>query len=219
MWAASGMSHHNFADSLSQHFYRSVVGGEVVLGRSVRQALAAAGRERNTPYLPAIYNLLGDPALIVGGVASASDPYNSQAVLFEKWRNANFTRGEQLDAETGGDNADPDGDGVGNFVEYALGQNPHSGEAVVLGLRKLNANESVRFSFPRRRGIRDVEFHVDLSGDLKSWVGGSAQIQSIEIDASGSGDTEMVNMTIDNPYPNKDRLFLRFGVSPLAAEP
>ncbi len=52
-----------------------------------------------------------------------ADP-SVQAVSFDEWRAQYFTAAQLLDSAVSGPHADPDGDGRGNFLEFALDSDP-----------------------------------------------------------------------------------------------
>ncbi|MEI8343180.1 MAG: DUF4394 domain-containing protein, partial [Verrucomicrobiota bacterium] len=89
----------------------------------------------------------------------------------DAWRYARFgtSAGNPL---IGGDAADPDGNGVSNLMEYALGGasgSPANGFLPALSLT--GGYLSLTFTRPATAG--DVIYTVQVSGDLKTWDDGS----------------------------------------------
>jgi hypothetical protein len=109
-----------------------------------------------------------------------------------------------------GDGADPDGDGLSNLLEFAVGLNPtqpsQSGrpEVAVSGDR-------LRLSFTRVKEAEDLTYRVEATEDLSTW----SQIWSSSASpyAGGMNPTEQITVedliTIDEPAHPKRFLRLR----------
>ena len=66
LWAPSGQALNRSAEVLGEHFYRSTFeGGELVIGEVILEAQRAYAESGQDPYLLDLYNLLGDPALVM----------------------------------------------------------------------------------------------------------------------------------------------------------
>lgn len=81
---------------------------------------------------------------------------------YASWRNSVFTEGQRADSEIGGATADPDHDGIVNFMEYSMGSNPWL------------ANTSLTpvpdgYRFTRRTQISDIGLFAERSTDLQAW--------------------------------------------------
>ena len=64
VWAPSGMSENELAGPLAEGFYAASVSGRGArIGDAVRTARLAYKASGLAPYMLAIYNLLGDPAM------------------------------------------------------------------------------------------------------------------------------------------------------------
>jgi alpha-tubulin suppressor-like RCC1 family protein len=116
----------------------------------------------------------------------------------DSWQFQNFSVPELLNDSLVGDMADPDGDGIGNLIEYSLGMNPRSNSLIGLpaarsdlintSSKSESAGQMQIFSQPTvdladgkrfmvftvsRQGIRpDVEYLVEVSTDLVTWRSG-----------------------------------------------
>jgi hypothetical protein len=86
----------------------------------------------------------------------------------EAWRQKNF--GTPNNAGLAADTADPDNDGLSNFVEWAFGQNPNLRDSSNLPQWRYFQNKlSVDFEVPT--GVVDVLYSAEQSNDLSSgWV-------------------------------------------------
>ena len=66
VFSPSGLSHNSLAKRLGVHFYRATYGaGEMVIGEAILRAQRAYASEGNDIYLLDVYNLLGDPAMVM----------------------------------------------------------------------------------------------------------------------------------------------------------
>ena len=115
---------------------------------------------------------------------------------FAAWRSAYFTPDQIADAATSGPNADPDGDGVTNLLEFAFNLDPTFPEPVTMtagtGLRGLplvrletaaNSERRLTVEFVRRTAgsgaglTYAVQFTSDLTGGWQT--GGTESVTAI----------------------------------------
>ena len=93
----------------------------------------------------------------------------SPAMPMDLWRNGNF--GWTEDPALEADEADPDGDTVANFVEYALGRDPRVPDdpTPLFDMKQYRASDNVDvlgFTFTVNPGAHDVPAHIIRSDDL-----------------------------------------------------
>lgn len=90
---------------------------------------------------------------------------------FNSWSRGKFTTGELLDADVSGPNADPDGDGYSNLIEYALGLEPKAPSTTGLPEMSTTATDWV-YTYTRPADRADLAYVVEVSTDLASWTTG-----------------------------------------------
>jgi hypothetical protein len=89
----------------------------------------------------------------------------------EEWRLGNF--GDTTNTAPGNNEGDPDGDGVSNLAEYALGGNPNLVDAAdILPTYSLDASGRVQINFKRDPAKTDLTYTVQSSSSLEvpSWT-------------------------------------------------
>ncbi|NDC80914.1 MAG: hypothetical protein EB090_06590, partial [Verrucomicrobia bacterium] len=105
--------------------------------------------------------------------------------------------------------ADPDGDGIPNLIEFFMGLDPTSSGGVPgYGLIMTNSN-SISLTYRRAKGITGVSSAVQTIGDLGATNWGSSGVQETVTD---KGDYEEVTATVTNP-PETTKMFMRLKVS------
>lgn len=122
-------------------------------------------------------------------------PYNLRT-----WRLANAL--PEDGTGTGAPDADPDGDGLPNLLEYAIGSSPMeaaSGQELLPRAEALSANV-LGLSFTRN--CDDLDYTVQSSEDLGTWV-------PVAVNPGNAGD----HVTVDQTIPAGGRLFMRLSVS------
>lgn len=117
-------------------------------------------------------NVLTGSALSVGFVVAPRTGGTTATVNFDNisfltplqsWRQTNF--GTTSATGTAANTADPDGDGMTNLMEYALGLNPQSAESSPI--THTISEGLVQITFTRARS--DLNYYVDASDDLLTW--------------------------------------------------
>ncbi len=92
---------------------------------------------------------------------------------FSDWKQDRFGA-SALNQAIAGDDADPDGDGIPNFLEYALRTNPQGGDLASFGLptpvRLADGTEARQFVLPYQATANDVVYRIRQSKDLGGWT-------------------------------------------------
>ncbi len=120
------------------------------------------------------------------------------------WRSAHFTPAE-ITAGLADDAADPDGDGLSNFLEWTLGMDPRI--ANFLPAPVLDANGRLTLTFTRPKSLPGVLYIGEATGDLGSWP------TNVPIEIIADGDPQTVRLT--DPFGTADSpaRFLRLRVT------
>ena len=98
------------------------------------------------------------------------DFYERARHLWHDWAVRQFTDAQLADPAIGAANADPDGDGVRNLAEFAMGGNPFVADGAAMALQSGSAPAgSFAFSFRERKDLGDVQRSFESSTDLLNW--------------------------------------------------
>ena len=139
------------------------------------------------------------PVPVVGGVMS-----------FAQWRVLHFNAVEQANVEISGAEADPDGDGKVNLIEYSIGTDPNQAEA---GQVKLageifeargtpalisDGDEGMVALYCQRKGAASVGLRVKpvFSADLTDWVESGGEPIVVDDD----GEIEVISVAFPEEY-------------------
>ncbi len=131
--------------------------------------------------------------------------------FYNAWLSSHFTATEQEDIGLVGLNSDPDGDGLVNLMELALGANPNaqSPEPLIRGfLTSEGGDDYPALSFARLTGSSDVAYFVQTSTTLQNWSTLAGTTTSVINNGNG---TETVTIRSNQPVANA-REFLRLMV-------
>lgn len=164
------------------------------------------GTPPNVTYTPAFghtgsdsFSFKVNDGLVDSQSAAVSITVN-QVDTFVQWAQAS---GYNL---TGGRAGDDDGDGLTNFEEFAFGLNPTNGKSsnpIVAPLNK--ATHSFRYT---RYKYSDLTYTVWTSSDLDYWGVNPVPVTEVVI-ATDADNVETVEVTLDAPPPQSERLFVR----------
>ncbi len=110
----------------------------------------------------------------VGGSPGASEA-DIMGTVYTVWNVSHFSEAELADENVSGPNADPDGDGDLNWVEYALQQDPRAPDSRAPGIANVDGKTIFSHGFAV---ADDVTYQIEQSSDLIAWevVNGSAQV-------------------------------------------
>jgi len=133
---------------------------------------------------------------------------------YAAWRDSTFGA-DAGNPAISGPHADPDGDGVKNLLEYALGRNPLAASRA--GLPTVSRQTFtvdgqqgtyLTLTFTKPNAVTDVGYNVEVSGGLASW-GGGAVLES----ATDNGETTTYIYRDAVPLTSESRRFMRLSVT------
>lgn len=130
---------------------------------------------------------------------------------YAAWRAFHFSAAERDDATLAGDDADPDGDGLPNLLEYALAGAPRDPtDGVALAPRLLHANGRLGLGYRPGAGVYGLLWSVEWSADLVDWDSTAARLHFPETTLDGE-----VRVWARPTLAEEPRQFLRLRVSRL----
>lgn len=145
--------------------------------------------------LDGVYPLGSATRTITVEVLTASDFWR-----FEKF-GADFQN-----AAISGDRADPDGDGLDNLTEYALGLEPRIADrqGIVSDTSMVDGKPHLRLTVTRNPGVTDVLLTVESSGDPAAPSSWSSETTTVEVDTP-----DTLRVRDNTPMDAADARFLR----------
>ncbi len=156
---------------------------------------------------------LGAPQIGGALLADRQQATVTIATAFTAWQATHFSSAEIADSAVSGDSADPDGDGLANLTEFALGRNPRLADASgawSTAVQKIGGVDYLTLTFKRRAPALDLTYAVQSSEDLAAWASGPVQVGSAVADGDG---TETVTYRDTVAVGNGARRFLRVQVT------
>ena len=135
---------------------------------------------------------------------------NFQMIPQVAWKNQWFTSAELVDPSISGDNADPDGDGLPNLLEYALGLNPRV-RSNPPALQTAADNGVLSVTYVRSKSASDVNLVIESSTDLHTWNSGVMFTNPPEVIAD-DGTNQTIRVTAPQPS-SVSQTFLRLKVT------
>jgi len=136
------------------------------------------------------------------------------ATNYLQWQTAVFNSTELTNFAISGDSADPDGDGIPNLLEYAMGLDPKVVNASPLKFQfgQVGGQGIPELSYTLNMLATDVTFAVEESADLVSW--GTASTAELSRTVSNGVATVSVQLHPSQSLP--PQLYVRLSVSLLA---
>jgi uncharacterized delta-60 repeat protein len=143
------------------------------------------------------------PLMVTNGQSSQS---------YSAWVAANFSPADQANIAVSGPQADPDGDGAPNLMEYAMGTSPNSFSSVPLVVGGIwPASGSPQYptlSYRQNLAATDVHFIVQVSTDMVVWSDGPSFTTLVNTIQNGD-NTQTVQERSNQPIGSASTQFLR----------
>jgi phosphatidylinositol-3-phosphatase len=137
---------------------------------------------------------------------------------YSLWRAAHF--GALANSPLADAQADPDGDGALNLLEYAFGSDPHSARSKPSIQIVPDANH-LKISFDRSLAATDLTYTVQVSSDLATWSDGSSYSASANVPTNtnttessriSDGAVEHIVVTDNSPFSASATRFMRLRI-------
>ena len=159
--------------------------------------------------------------ITIGADVAITATFQSALTGFALWQVSEFNSAERANVNISGPNADPDGDGRGNLVEYLGGTLPKSADApsvATASTAKLGSPVYPVLTYTRKKGRTDVTDRVEVSSDLSNWRfngdGSNQTYTTIFNLIDGPDDTEIVSVRgLSAIEPTAGKVFLRLSVT------
>ena len=123
----------------------------------------------------------------------------SATLSYDAWRAKHFSPAELADPAVSGEQADPDGDGLPNLLEYAQGTNPRLGNEPGSLNASLTASQGVTsllVSYRRLFLAHELDYRLESTADLQSWSPATGQEAEPSLNADG---TITVSVNVGSP--------------------
>lgn len=150
---------------------------------------------------------LGEPTNTVGRDVA----WSFQILPLRPWENWAATNWLPATASsTNGPAADPDGDGIPNALEYALGLDPNVATTTGLpafSLVTTNGETYGALTYSRVKAAPDIDYQPSVRSDLNS---GDWTVLTDKVNATDHGDTETVTMRDTTPQSASATRFFQF---------
>jgi hypothetical protein len=128
----------------------------------------------------------------------------------EQWRTNYFTSLEQLDAAVGGDDGDPDGDGIPNLFEYAFHLHPRTPSLSGLPYATIESDYLI-LNYATPTNATDISYHVEGANRLPA--GWSTNVQFIGESSETGSATRFVKWRHNLPLTGTNQGYLRLRVT------
>ena len=123
---------------------------------------------------------------------------------YSAWQVRWFNPAEAANSAVSGKAADPDGDGIPNLAEYALGLDPRTPDRSGFPRPVWNSG-AMEISFPRMRRAGDVTYVVEATENLGAWT----TLWTSATHAYGGGSAAQETVTVRDTSAPSARRFLR----------
>jgi subtilisin family serine protease len=126
----------------------------------------------------------------------------------ETWRQTHF--GTTANSGNAADSADPDGDGIANLLERALGADPNAASTTglpVSSTETVGADNFLALTIVKSPAATDVTFAVEVGGDLAIWNSGPDHTTILE------NTSTLLKVRDNTPMSEATKRFMRLRVT------
>lgn len=131
----------------------------------------------------------------------------------DQWRMTRFDAAQQADPQISSDLADPDGDGLSNLMEYALGLAPLAFDSTTRPRGWIEGGV-FWFEYTREKSALDVALALEYSDDLQHWQAAAGYVEEVDRVDEGSGDR--IRIRLVTPVANATQDYVRLRAQRLA---
>ncbi len=187
--------------------YQQVIGGSNFLGQNEATTHFGLGSSDEDIYSLEI-NWPSGISQTLHSIPSRQELYVVEPSDQSRWLIDNFAEDEIEDSFITGDSADPDKDGLSNFLEYAIGTLPKTADKTVIYTTRNSASQdNLIIVYERASEKTDLDYFHEVSTDLTNWetlAVGEYSAQVIEHKSNGR-----VSVKVVIQRPGNEPLFLR----------
>jgi hypothetical protein len=129
----------------------------------------------------------------------------------DAWRFSKFTAAELADANLSGDEADFDGDGIRNLMEYALALEPKTSATNGVPTASLRPSGALALTYRKVKSAADISYIVEVGNDAGVWnsgVGFTSVVGTVD-----EGLTELITAESLLPPGAGQRQFMRLRIT------
>ena len=144
------------------------------------------------------------------GVCIDDVAFSGEAFPYAQWKTNRFAEVELATGGIGGDNDDPDGDGIANLLEYAMGLDPWHYDTAGVPVGGVN-DQFLTLNYRRNKQATDVVYVVEACTNLTAGVWSTNDIT--EISRSDSNLWWSVTSRHSVPVTNAPCRFMRLKVA------
>ncbi len=199
---------------------RYVAGSETVFGNNGSVALHKAVDAATNTALDGLQGPI-TPATARAALVTASDHLPVVAdytvdIAYATWLTRFFTAAEQADLTVSGNAADPDGDGIPNLLEYALGLSPRSVDTnglPTVGKTTINGNTYLTLTCTQVFANTDITYMPQVSSDLATWNSGANYVATVSAQNNPDALGQTVVVRDLTPLAAAGRRFIRLKVT------
>ena len=138
------------------------------------------------------------------------------ATPYTTWQARYFTAAQLANPAVSGDDADPDGDGIPNLVEYALNLNPEQANTQglpVVGRTTAGGQQYLTLTYTAVIAATDITYVAQVCGDLASWASGTGYTALVSATNNADGMTQTVVMQDLTPVSSANARYMRLKVT------